>query len=130
MSPELLADWINNPSKALGRKVSSPLPERIEIKNIQRISENKFLIEGDVIEITSVEAVEGGEANRFQITLTLEKRNSKWVIVDVNQRIQKIGLPNPASVYCKNQGGKLEIRNFKDGQKGFCIFEDGPECNG
>jgi putative hemolysin len=130
LSPELLADWINNPSKALGRKVSSPLPERIEIKNIQRISENKFLIEGDVIEITSVEAVEGGEANRFQITLTLEKRNSKWVIVDVNQRIQKIGLPNPASVYCKNQGGKLEIRNFKDGQKGFCIFEDGPECNG
>jgi putative hemolysin len=38
-------------------------------------------------------------------------------------------IPNPASVYCEKQGGKLEIRNFKDGQKGFCIFDDGAECD-
>jgi putative hemolysin len=128
LSPELLAGWINNPSKALGKDVSSPWPERIDIKNIQRISENKFLVEGDVIEITSVEAVEGGKANRLPIVLTLEKRNSKWVIVDITQGAQKIGISNPASVFCKNQGGKVEIRNFKDGEKGFCVFDDGTEC--
>jgi putative hemolysin len=129
LSPELLAEWINDPSKALGRKSSSPWPERIDIKNIQRISQNKFLVEGEVIEITSVEAVEGGEANRFPIKLTLEKRDSKWVIVNIKQESNQIGMPNPASVYCEKQGGKLEVRNFKDGQKGFCVFKDGTECD-
>lgn len=29
-------------------------------------------------------------------------------------------LANPASVYCKEQGGKLEIRREKDGEVGYC----------
>jgi putative hemolysin len=38
-------------------------------------------------------------------------------------------LANPASVYCDEQGGKLEIRTDADGgQYGVCIFEDGSEC--
>jgi len=41
---------------------------------------------------------------------------------------QITGIPNPASLYCEKQGRKLEIRNFKDGQKGFCLFADGSEC--
>ncbi len=39
------------------------------------------------------------------------------------------GLANPASVYCEAKGGILEIREFIGGQKGFCIFEDGSECD-
>ena len=39
------------------------------------------------------------------------------------------GLANPASVYCQNQGGRLEIRTAADGgQIGICIFADGSEC--
>ena len=37
-------------------------------------------------------------------------------------------LPNPASVYCQEQGGTLEHRMVEAGQKGFCIFDDGSEC--
>jgi putative hemolysin len=38
-------------------------------------------------------------------------------------------LANPASVYCDEQGGKLEIREHEDGgQYGVCIFDDGSEC--
>lgn len=38
-------------------------------------------------------------------------------------------LPNPASVYCEEQGGTLEIRTNPDGsQTGYCIFPDGSEC--
>lgn len=38
-------------------------------------------------------------------------------------------LPNPASVYCEEQGGELEIRTLADGsQKGFCLFDNGSEC--
>src|SRR4030042_133672 len=38
--------------------------------------------------------------------------------------------PNPASVYCEEQGYKLEIRTADDGsQSGVCIFPDGSECD-
>jgi putative hemolysin len=39
-------------------------------------------------------------------------------------------LPNPASVFCEEQGYKLEIRTAEDGsQTGVCIFPDGSECD-
>ena len=38
------------------------------------------------------------------------------------------GLANPASVYCNEQGGKLEIRDNELGQYGVCVFSDGSEC--
>ena len=40
------------------------------------------------------------------------------------------GLPNPASVYCKQQGYRLEMRTAPDGsQSGACLFPDGSECD-
>jgi putative hemolysin len=40
------------------------------------------------------------------------------------------GLPNPASVYCTQQGNKLEIRTAADGsQNGICVFPDGSTCD-
>ena len=39
------------------------------------------------------------------------------------------GLANPASVYCEEQGGTLELREDSDGGVyGVCIFPDGSEC--
>lgn len=39
------------------------------------------------------------------------------------------GLANPASVYCQEQGGTVEIRtDAEGGQYGVCIFDDGSEC--
>jgi putative hemolysin len=40
-----------------------------------------------------------------------------------------IGVPNPASVHCEENGGTLEIREGEGGgQVGICVFEDGSEC--
>ena len=40
------------------------------------------------------------------------------------------GIPNPASVYCTEQGNKHEIRMAADGsQNGICVFPDGSECD-
>lgn len=36
-----------------------------------------------------------------------------------------IGMPNPASVYCQEQGGRLEIRSGAGGQSGYCHLPDG-----
>lgn len=39
------------------------------------------------------------------------------------------GMPNPASVYCGQNGGRLEIRRDPQGNEtGICIFADGSEC--
>jgi putative hemolysin len=41
---------------------------------------------------------------------------------------QEIGMPNPASVYCEEQGGTLEIREDSEGQVGYCRFADNSLC--
>lgn len=39
-------------------------------------------------------------------------------------------IPNPASVYCEQNGNTLEIRTADDGsQSGVCIFPDGSTCD-
>jgi len=37
-------------------------------------------------------------------------------------------LANPASVFCEEKGGRLEIRDGPGGQIGYCIFQNGREC--
>lgn len=40
------------------------------------------------------------------------------------------GLPNPAAVYCEEQGGTVDIREDAEGnQYGVCVFDDGSECD-
>lgn len=39
-------------------------------------------------------------------------------------------MPNPASVFCTQNGNKLEIRTAADGsQSGICVFPDGSTCD-
>jgi putative hemolysin len=38
-------------------------------------------------------------------------------------------MANPASVYCEEKGGTLEIRDGEGGQAGICVFADGSECD-
>ena len=39
------------------------------------------------------------------------------------------GMANPASVYCEEQGGKTDIRTEAGGEVGYCVFDDGSECD-
>jgi putative hemolysin len=44
--------------------------------------------------------------------------------------IPAVNMPNPASVYCEQQGNKLEIQTAADGsQSGICVFPDGSSCD-
>lgn len=45
------------------------------------------------------------------------------------EQVPEPGLTNPASEYCIEQDGRLELRADEDGgELGFCIFADGSEC--
>ena len=42
----------------------------------------------------------------------------------------KANMPNPASVFCEQNGNKLEIHTASDGsQSGVCVFPDGSTCD-
>ena len=83
LSEGLLLEWIKDPSQALGRLISSPWPDRIEVNDVKKITADKCEISGDVIEVTSIEVVEGGYANKFGIRLTVERINDRWLITKV-----------------------------------------------
>lgn len=54
------------------------------------------------------------------------ERDSKIEVVPATDEAR---FANPASVYCKEQGGAFEDRMIKEGQKGFCLFDDDSECS-
>ena len=46
----------------------------------------------------------------------------------VTRPAAQVGMANPASVNCEDQGGTLEIRQDVGGEVGYCLFADGSEC--
>ncbi|HHV53890.1 MAG TPA: hypothetical protein GXX55_00315 [Firmicutes bacterium] len=89
VTPSLLAEWLNDPSNAPGRVVSSPWPDRIEIRSMKPLSEDTYELEGEIIEITSVEKVSGGAAARQPITLLVKKTGTRWLIDGVTLGYRK-----------------------------------------
>jgi putative hemolysin len=50
--------------------------------------------------------------------------------ITTTQTTNQTGMANPASVYCKQQGGKLSIRkDTTGGEYGVCVFTNGVECD-
>jgi putative hemolysin len=43
----------------------------------------------------------------------------------VNRDAIAFALPNPASVYCVQQGGRIEIIREPQGERGLCVLPDG-----
>lgn len=83
VTPELLLRWQEAPGEALGRSVSSPWPERIEVVSITR-GGNAYIVEGNVIEVTSADAP-SEPAAVYPVTLTMENRDGKWLIAEVQK---------------------------------------------
>lgn len=85
LSPSLLSKWLKDPKKAFGRYVSSPWPDRIEVKKVTKINNNKYIIEGDIVEITSVPEEEW----RTKVIVTVEKfEKLGWLINDITSSEQ------------------------------------------
>lgn len=83
VAPELLAEWKADSSKALGRLTSSPWPDRIEITDIKQFSSKGYDVNGNIIEITSVEQTQGGVSAKRPIDLKIEKINDSFLITRV-----------------------------------------------
>ena len=85
VTPELLAMWQSKPQSAPGRRVSSPWPDRIEVKKIEADGNGGYVVFGEVIEVTSTELESGGTAAQYPITLRVIKQENAWRISSVEQ---------------------------------------------
>jgi hypothetical protein len=84
VSQQLISKWISDPLNAPGRLTSSPWPDRIEIQNVRKVSEDTYEVKGSIIEITSEEKTEGGAALKRPVTITVKKLDNRFLIDDVS----------------------------------------------
>ncbi len=80
VSEKLIEKWLGDPENAPGRLTSSPWPDRIEVENIEKVSESEYKVEGKIIEVTSNEKDE--DISRA-ITLNVRQINKSWLIDDI-----------------------------------------------
>lgn len=83
VTPELLQKWKADPQSAPGRTVSSPWPDRIDILSMEIIDSTRYAVQGEIIEVTSVEMENGGAAAKRPVTLTVQRVNGRWLIDSV-----------------------------------------------
>jgi hypothetical protein len=81
VAPALLQQWIENPPSAPGRRVSSPWPDRIEIRSVKPDGPDRYGVDGEVVEMTSA-----GEADRTAVRLVVERIDGAWRITDYGAR--------------------------------------------
>ena len=80
LTEELMQSWIAHPRRAPGRTTSSPWPDRIEINEVERLSEDEYSVKGRIVEVTSTEAEGGGAAAFRPIELSVIKIGNNWLI--------------------------------------------------
>ena len=85
VSPALLETWMKDVTKAPGRIVSSPWPERIDITTLSKEGSDRYVITGFVIEVTSVEMVNGGAAARLPVRIVVQRGPGRWLIADYSE---------------------------------------------
>ena len=85
VTPDLLQQWQNDPSRAVGREVSSPWPAGIDIKHLYCSTASKCHVQGTVRYMTSNETEHGGVAARRPIDLQLKRiEGGHWRISGVD----------------------------------------------
>jgi len=99
VSPELIEQWLKDPQKAPGRLTSSPWPDRVDITDIQKQSDQKYSVKGEIVEVTST-----GIADRRPIQLLVGKVGEQWMITDVKIKQVEDG---DLIVYANEQYGFL-----------------------
>lgn len=86
VSPALLETWMKAVSKAPGRMVSSPWPDRIRITTLTRETPDRYVVDGYVIEITSTEIAGNEAANEIPVHIVVEKDQGYWLITEYAEK--------------------------------------------
>lgn len=81
VTPALLERWQAHPRQAAGRQVSSPWPDRIEVRTVRPVGADEVEVLGEVVYMTSVERTHGGIAASEPVRLRVRRgADSSWRI--------------------------------------------------
>lgn len=94
-TPELLERWASAPRTAPGREVSSPWPERIEIRAVREADARSCRVEGDVVYASSAAGENG--ATRTPVTVVVRRQNEDWRISSYSAQALSADSTNPAT---------------------------------
>jgi hypothetical protein len=86
VSSKLLLDLTSNPTKAPGREVSSPWPEKIEIVSMDKQDSHTIRVVGNIVLMTSTEMAQGGNAGETPVVLWVRNTDATgaWLIDSVS----------------------------------------------
>lgn len=131
VSQELLEKWISNPEGAPGRLTSSPWPDRIEILEVKQLSENKYQVQGKIIEIANAKDSGTEVVAKRPITLVLEMLDGKWLITaaELGEYEETASEDKPEQVIYKNTQYSFNFP-LPDSWKGYKIVTDKWEGTG
>jgi hypothetical protein len=73
---------MNDVSDAPGRLISSPWPGRIEIATLSKQDSDRYEVTGFVIEVTSVEMVNGGAVDKIPVRVVVQREQDHWLITE------------------------------------------------
>ncbi len=82
---DLLEKWTSDPSSALGREVSSPWPDRIEVRSVHAVGPETCHVEADIVYESSAPPTAGAPPIRTPVTLLLRK-DGDWRVSAFNAR--------------------------------------------
>lgn len=85
VSPTLLEIWMSDVSRAPGRTVSSPWPDRIEITALAKEGSDWYAMTGYVAEVTSMEIINGGAAAKIPVRVVVQKSQGHWLITEYSE---------------------------------------------
>jgi hypothetical protein len=83
VTDELMQSWNAHPRRAPGRTTSSPWPDRIEVTEVKRLSEDEYSVIGRIVEVTSTGAEGGGAAALRPVELFVKKIENVWLIDEI-----------------------------------------------
>lgn len=73
VTPDLLSDWMARPAAAPGRRVSSPWPDRIEVKSVTPSGSDEYLVTGSLIYESSTSGQSVGRAAAQPVRLHVRR---------------------------------------------------------
>lgn len=87
VTQQLLDTWVEDPSNAPGRLVSSPWPDHIEIDTVSRQGKG-YVVSGRVVYMTSEDIANGGDSGTTPVVMQLIRDGGRWRIAAYEEQAQ------------------------------------------
>jgi len=91
VTPDLLSDWMARPATAPGRRVSSPWPDRIEVKSVTPAGVDEYVVTGALVYASSASGESAARAAARPVRLRVRRSG------DGGWRISMYEQPPPAT---------------------------------